>query len=322
MSSERPLCSTSRVVEGASLDSYVLRLDERFRWTLSASPGAREWLARFAKIIGLHKGHECGFPTLRFIRGHPSNAVGGGNRWPSDDADLASLGDGGWRAETQSYLRIWTGPDKTDKVLELLNTRFDYVETTMMWQAFQQVYEPVIASGGLPVHSALVEHDGTGFLLVGVGGSGKTTCCERLPSGWRHLADDEVLIVRRTNGALAVHPSPTWNSNKIKRGEGSWNISVSLPLGGMFFLEKSSRDKAFPIGLGEAAARINWSANQVCRGRFHNLELALRREWVSRLLENSCRISKDIRAYVLHATRSGQFWTFIEDTMTHVLPGK
>jgi SynChlorMet cassette protein ScmC len=187
----------------------------------------------------------------------------------------------------------------------------------MMWNALQPVYEPVITSGGLPVHSALVEHDGTGFLLAGVGGSGKTTCCERLPSGWRHLADDEALIVRTTDGALAVHPIPTWNSDKLKNGDGSWNISVSLPLGGIFLLEKSSRDEALSIGRGEAAARINESANQACRGRFHNLDSALRREWLSRLFDNACRISKDVPVYVLRVTRSGQFWAVIEDAMAH-----
>ncbi len=259
-----------------------------------------------------------GLPILRFIRGLPADVVGGGKHRPSDDADLACLEKEGWTAQAQAYLRIWSLPGRTDLIFELLNTPFDHVEITMMWHALQPVYEQVITSGGLPIHSALVEHEGTGYLLAGVGGSGKTTCCKRLPSGWRHAADDEALVVRMPNGGLVVHPMPTWNSERLKNGEGLWNINAGLPLGGIFFLEKSFQDEALLIGRGEAAARINGSAGQACRNRFHHHDLALRRKWLLRLFQNSCRISNDVCSFVLRVTRTGQFWTVIEDAVNRM----
>lgn len=310
---------TSRALEGDASESYILHLGEGHSWNLLSAKGASEWLARFARIVELRTGHESRYSTLRFIRGIPAAVVGGGTRWPSDRGMLATLEEEGWRVRHRSFLRIWSQTGTTDLVLELLNTPLDYIEIAMMRQALQPVYEAVITAGGLPVHSALVEHNGIGLLLAGVGGSGKTTCCERLPSGWTYLGDDEALIVRKANGAFVAHPIPTWSSDRLKNGSASWEIGVSLPLGGIFFLEKSSLDEALPMGRGEAAARINGSANQACRGRFHNLDPALRREWLSKLFDNSCSISSEVPAYALGVTRTGQFWTVIEDAMTHVV---
>jgi len=228
---------------------------------------------------------------------------------------LALLQEEGWQVKRWSFVRIWSRVGKTDLVLELLNTPLDYVEITMMWQSVQPLYEHVITAGGVPAHAALVEHDGVGMLLAGVGGSGKTTCCERLPSGWTYLGDDEALVVRKADGALAAHPMPTWNSERLKNGASSWDIGVGVPLGGIFFLEKSSRDEAVLLGGGEAAVRINGSVNQACNGRFHALDVEGQREWRQRLFENACGISRDVPAYLLQVTRTGQFWTVIEEAM-------
>ncbi|MFH1116181.1 MAG: SynChlorMet cassette protein ScmC [Pseudomonadota bacterium] len=318
MTISRTSWRSHRELERAVPDSYLLHLNEGLSWNLTASEGTREWAARLARAVGLRSGYVGGRPTIRFIRGLPVPVSGGGRYRPSDDAELNRLAGEGWVFRTREYVRIWSLPGRTDLIFELLNTPLDHVEITMMRQAMQAVYEAVMISGGLPVHSALVEHEGTGFLLAGVGGSGKTTCCERLPNGWTHRADDEALVVRTTNGDPAVHPAPTWNSDRLKSGDGQWNIGAGLPLGGIFFLEKSSRDEALPLGRGEAAARINGSANQALRNRFHNLDSAMRREWRSRLFDNSCRLSRDVRSYVLRVTRTGRFWTVIEDAINGI----
>lgn len=306
---------TSQALEGDTSESYILHLGEEYCWNLSSAKGAREWLSRFAKIVGLKTGRKSGLTTLRFIRGIFAAVIGGEIRWPSDRGTLASLEEEGWRLRQRSFLNIWSRVGTTDLVLELLNTPFDYIEITMMRQALQPVYERVIAAGGVPIHAALVEHGGVGMLLAGVGGSGKTTCCERLPSGWTYLGDDEVLVVRKADGALAPHPMPTWNSERLKNGADSWDISVSVPLGGIFFLEKSSRDEAVLLGGGEAAVRINGSVNQACRGRFHSLDASGQREWRQRLFENACGIARNVPAYQLYVSRTGQFWTVIEEAM-------
>ncbi len=86
--------------------------------------------------------------------------------------------------------------------------------------------------GGLLVHGALVERNGTGVILAGPGGVGKTTASKRLPSTWRSLSDDTALIVKSPDGTYWAHPWPTWSRHRKGRQSGTWDVqAAAVPLG-------------------------------------------------------------------------------------------
>jgi SynChlorMet cassette protein ScmC len=292
-------------------DSFLFRLNDRLSWNFAGTEGTGEWLRKWAQIMGLTAGQDKASPTVWFVRGAPVKLEGARIASVPDCHILESLARDGWQVNDLRLIRIWWHPSLTDIVCELFNTPLDHIEATMMWQALHPVYQRVIMLGGAPLHAALVTHQGKGFILAGAGGRGKTTCCERLPSGWSALSDDETLLVRTSLGKPTAHPFPTWGA-PIINGK-SWNVSVNVPVTAIFFLEQAAEDSATPLGQGEAAVRINESANQSCFSRLRSLPPSSRTEWRRVLFQNSCDIAGDIPAYRLETTKTGRFWEIIEE---------
>jgi len=292
-------------------DSFLFRLNDRFSWNFAGTIGTRAWLSRFARIMGLPSGRDEASPTAWFVRGAPLKIEGAGIASAPDCHILESLAANGWQATDVPFIRSWRHPLRSDIVCELLNTPFDHIETTMMWEALHPMYERVIMKGGAPLHAALVTYRGRGFVLAGAGGRGKTTCCKRLPCHWDALSDDEMLLVRTSEGMVSAHPFPTWSV--VGTNGKSWNVGVNVPAAAIFFLEHAAEDSAVPVGQGEAAVRINQSANQACFVRLRSLPAAALTEWRRALFQNACDISKNIPAYRLRTTKTGRFWETIEE---------
>lgn len=306
-----PRCALiPRLLKAARTESFILRLNEQLAWNVTGTFGTKEWLVTWARIMGLEVGEEASLPRVWFVRGIPPGSVAGTAPRDSDVVVLDALEREGWELNDLRALRMWRNPESKDLVCELPNIPVDYIETTMMWQALHPFYEEVMAQGGLPLHAALVEHAGKGFILAGAGGRGKTTCCERLPSGWTALCDDETLVIRAGRGKTAAHPFPTWS---VSKSNGRWwQVSQSVVPAAIFFLEKAMEDRAELIGQGEAAVRINESANQSCYSRLRSLPDGLRVEWRKRLFHNACDIAGVIPAYRLWVSKEGRFWEIIE----------
>ena len=302
---------TPRFLDEPRPDCFILRLNGQLSWNVTGTGGTKEWLTKWARIMGLESGCEDGLPTIRFIRGTPVGPIGTEVPWRPDFPILEALPRDGWQVRDLRVIRIWRHPERTDLVCELLNVPVDHIEATMMWQALHPLYETVMCRGGFPLHAALVEHRGKGFLLAGAGGRGKTTCCERLPSDWTALSDDETLLVRSGKERPAAHPFPTWSATKANGR--SWQVSRNVEPVAIFFLEQSADDRAVPMGQGEAAVRINQSANQSCFGRLRSLPVSSRNEWRKMLFQNACDTAKIIPAYSLHVTKTGRFWEIIEE---------
>ena len=177
------------------------------------------------------------------------------------------------------------------------------------------LYLDILDRGGLPVHAALVERDGRGILLAGRSGIGKSTCCRRLPLPWRGLADDLVLVIRDSSGRYRAHPLPTWSA--VRSGfEGTWNVSRSVPLEAVFFLDQSGSDEVVPVGKGAAAVGCSQSANEVLRsvgpfrldGRQVNVG--------SRVFENAAGLFLALPAFQLRVSLTGRFWEKIDEVLT------
>lgn len=169
--------------------------------------------------------------------------------------------------------------------------------------------------GGLLIHGALAEKDGTGVILAAPGGTGKTTASNRFPPPWRSLCDDTTLVVRDPQGNYRAHPWPTWSRFQDGGRGGTWNVQDAVPVKGIFFLSQAVEDRVERIGHGQTVNMLGESVRQVSAlmapGLFekelHSLHLER--------LDNLCALTNAIPAHVLHISLTGAFWQKIEQAL-------
>lgn len=320
MSSHKPLVtSLTNVLRDAVHESYVLshvlELSDGQAWNLRASNGARSWLQEFARILSLPTGFRDGIPSIAFVRGAAGSNWFGQPAGPPETHRLSRLLSEGWHESNLTVLRLWSRPQGTDLVCELLNTTTRSLEILMMCESLQPIFDDVMHRGGIPLHAALVEHEGRGVLLAGSGGSGKSTCCRRLPSPWRVLCDDETLAIRCCGGGYTAHPLPTWNDMLVRELDHTWHVCTHVPLHSIVYVLQSEDESIVPMGPGEAATRICQSSEQACLRQMQSLSESQLRSWRRRMFENACDVAAAAPTFVLRASRLGEFWRQIEEVL-------
>jgi hypothetical protein len=119
-------------------------------------------------------------------------------------------------------LRVWVDGDAAIGAgeaafggIDLARLRASVGVTASSAQALTEVFWLLTASAALLLgrlgcallHAgAVVDGQGRAWLLVGSGGSGKTTACANLMrTGWRCLADDHVVLSREAGGEIWAH---------------------------------------------------------------------------------------------------------------------
>lgn len=187
------------------------------------------------------------------------------------------------------------------------------------------IYKHSIDKGGLPVHSGLAELNGSGVLLVAPSGTGKSTCCRRLPDHWLPLCDDQALVVLDQKNNYRVHPFPTLSDYLLKQTGITWNVQHSVPLAGIFFLEQALIDRVDPepFGQGKAAVMLYASAKHICRKFSSILGYEEQKKMRQDFFYNACSLVKKIPAYRLRVSLHGKFWTEIErvlDLEANIIP--
>jgi len=202
-----------------------------------------------------------------------------------------------------------------DVICEIENERNPELDIVRMWTSLYIIYLQVQESGGLPLHAALVERDGKGILLVGPGGSGKSTLCRRLPRPWCALSDDQALIVRDARKRYLAHPIPTWSDYLWQRSERRCNVEHHVLLAAIFFIKQAGCDKVIPIGEGEAAAFINYSSTEVSRPIWCDLDVEEKWTVKMKIFGNACKLARAVPAYILHAGLNSQFWDEMEKVL-------
>jgi SynChlorMet cassette protein ScmC len=201
--------------------------------------------------------------------------------------------------------------DLQDIVCLLRDEASDELDIAMMEFSLLPVYVKVLEAGGLPLHCAFMEWQGKAVLVPASGGTGKSTCCRRIPEPWRAVCDDMSLVVPNGRG-YRVHPFPTWSDHLWKRADTTWDVQNHSPLSALFFLEQGAEDKISSLGRGWAAVRVTESAEQMCRSFYCNLDDVLQRKIKARIFENACRISRAVPAFRMSATLNGRFWLEME----------
>jgi SynChlorMet cassette protein ScmC len=199
--------------------------------------------------------------------------------------------------ETKCHLGPISTPEKT--VLQLMRIS-------------QVVANASEKNGGLLVHGALAEWNGTGVILAGPGGVGKTTASRRLPPPWRPLSDDTALIVRSPNGMYWAHPWPTWSQYRQGDMSGSWDVGAAIKLGLICMLRQGPDDRISSLPLRQVISELVDVSGQ----SFFIMANGMNKDAVRRLnlmrFHNAVDISKKIPVCRLDIGLKGNFWDEIE----------
>lgn len=285
---------------------YCLSLTGSFKWNLVSDPLLRPWLHRLASIMELEPGVDGRSPLILF---KTKRADGKGNL-----PCMKEPGDGGppHVYDCGNLRVIHRVPG--DVEIEMDEEEDVAAGTLNMWNAMFPVYQKVAEQRGVAIHTGLAEFSGNGVLFAGASGTGKSTCCARLPGHWKRLCDDLTVVVRDHEGGYVAHPFPTWSDYLWGNPcSNTWNVQHASPLKAIFFLERATHDELVPIaGSGKAALLINGSAIQVYGGLGRRLQREQKRNIVRKIFENACDMARVIPAYVLRVSLTGRFWELIE----------
>jgi SynChlorMet cassette protein ScmC len=183
-----------------------------------------------------------------------------------------------------------------------------------MRHALLPIFDEVIKAGGLVVHGALLERKGSGVLLLGKSGAGKTTCCRRLPPGWRVLGDDLALVVRDREGRFLAHPLPTWSIVDSDCRRWLCRMNEAVPLEALFVLRQSVADSLEKLRGAEAAVAVNQASDEALMP----LDIAHSRRGIPSRKEmflNAVALTGEIPTFRLYVSLQGQFWERIEEVL-------
>lgn len=286
------------------------RLLDSQSWGIRPGNGTGAWADAFAGLLGF--GPLEGLPdnTIRLERIPPESVTGDGCPRAPHGCDGA-----GWHVRRSPFLEVWRCPSVREVVCGLHETAdFLHVREQMRCTLFP-VYDLTVRRGGLPLHGALVEHDGRGVLMVGRSGVGKSTACRRLPEGWNPLCDDLSLAVRVPGGGFAVHPLPTWSAVGANLEKRAWDVKRSIRLAAIFFLTQAAADEILPAGKAMATVILADAAMMIfesVRVREQSLEKKL---LGGNVVANAAAMARSVPTYVLRLSLTGRFWEKIEEVL-------
>jgi len=168
-------------------------------------------------------------------------------------------------------------------------------------------------AGGLLLHGALAAREGSGVVLAGPGGVGKTTAIRRLPPPWRALSDDATLIVRGPDGTYWAHPWPTWS--RVRRGElkASWNVQRAVKLGLIGMLSQGKPDRMSAMSYLRAVSELVDVSGQASHNLFIDMDVDARKRINRMRFHNAEAIAREIPIMRLEISRNGRFWEVIEE---------
>lgn len=179
-----------------------------------------------------------------------------------------------------------------------------------------------LVRGGLLLHAALAEYEGSGFIMAGPSGIGKSTASRRLPSPWRSLCDDMTLVVRDGKGDFWAHPWPTWSRFYCGGPGGSWAVEDAKPLRASFFLDRSPADQLEPVNATRATALILGSAVNLAREAARPADVNAGRTLCSEGVSVAKALAAAVPAFLLKLSLDGRFWEEIERVLpVGALPG-
>ena len=310
------LGNSNEIAAGASPNQrgYQFHLANGQGWYLTATEDLWPWTQQLAAIMQLKTSNPNGYPKLSFVPKQSDENKGEEPLSRLETSIKEQLAGLHWKVRDIGDARFWSRLDGSEVICEMA-TGDERLDILMMRCSLYPIYQTAHDAGGLPFHAGLIERDGIGILLAAPAGTGKSTCCRRLPSPWRARCDDETLIVRDEKKRYLAHPFPTWSDHLPERSQRTWNVEAYVPLSAIFFLEQADLDEVVPIGQGEAAMHIVGSVGHVHRRTLCYLDREEAKSLRIKSFKNACEVAKSIPAFKLRVSLKGRFWEKIEEAL-------
>ena len=271
---------------------YRLELEDTMTMDLLTTPESDEWIRKVARAMRLRRGPAVEeIEAMRKIRASEHQ----GRRYGV--MSLQSDGNG-----THLVSGVSASSDQQLTVREV-------------WQSFYPFYQRLVRLGGLPLHSALVRRGARNVLLAAPAGTGKSTCCRRLPVAWEAISDEEVVLVPFSNGIWHAYPFPTWSDIVERQLDRRWDVKQHFPVSAVFCLEQGEIDAVEPVGTGEAILFLTRRAREKCFPHDWSLERHEERIFYGKAFENVCTFATAVPAYKLTVSADGRFWEEMERMM-------
>ena len=288
---------------------FTLDLDQAVSWSFEAAGTASDWLETFAEAMGISRGagktrRHMVFEELPSKPGDPFGPVLGRH--------LMDLRGRDWKFRDLGGLSFFEHP-AVKKVFCGLEAGLEWpLQVDQMRRSLLSVYSDAALAGGVPIHGALVESHGSGVILAGRSGEGKSTACRRLPEPWRAVSDDMCLVLKCPEGGFRAHPLPTWSVFRQDRTAGRVRAGVALPLRAVFFLRQAREDECLEMKKSAAAVSLASVALQVFRSIDCDYPRTEDSEVNKSLYVNASSLALAVPAYILRISLTGRFWETIE----------
>jgi SynChlorMet cassette protein ScmC len=292
--------------------SFTLRLDQNVSWSFEAAGKASDWLETFAEAMGLSEDAGKSRRHLLFeeLPSQPGIPLG-----PVLGKSLIRLPAGKWRFRELGGLSFFEHP-AVKKVFCGLEAGLEWpFRVEQMRRSLLPVFADAVLAGGLPIHGALVEHKGSGIILAGRSGEGKSTACGRLPVPWRTVSDDMCLVLKSPEGGFRARPLPTWSVFRHDRAAGRVRAGAMLPLRAVFFLKQAPEDECLEMKRSAAAISLASVALQVFRSIDSEFPRAEDSDVKRGLVANAASLALAIPSYILRIGLTGCFWEKMEKVL-------
>lgn len=284
---------------------YGLKLSDGTTWGFSAVRSIEPWLDELAGIMQLENTNTGQINQKVFFL-----AMRKDNKPPTQFP--------GWNNIKQGAVyRVWFHSKIPEIFIELNPEFINHPEIRIinMWFSLEAVYSFYVDKGSSPAHATLAEYNGKGILIAAAGGVGKSTCLRRLPTPWKPLADDSVLIIKGLNKKFNAHPMPTWIDHLWSPRKSCVNSAYSVPLNSIFFLKQSNEDAVYPLNKSAAIQKTYECFKQVWKNYLARLAKENKKEMVHKLFDIACEVAGNIPCFTLHATLEGKFREKIEEVI-------
>lgn len=292
-----------------SARNFSIKLANNEIWQFISTSETDEWLEKLRIVMGLDdatelegEGHK-----VTFLRNFINKRISSKGDLVRNSNNIRMLNTG--------PLRIYEYQNASHMVCEIGDTDLPEVELFKMAQSIIPIYKRVLSQGGLPLHAALIERNGTGIAIAAPGGTGKSTCARRIPLPWQTLCDDEQLIVCDKRGAYHAHPFPTWSRCNVQKQVETWNIQTHVPISAIFFLKQSQKDEVNSLSFSQSAPLIYKLSLPVFDRILESIDQDEHITIKKFIFNNACDIAQDIPAFILEASLEGKFWEAIEKAL-------
>lgn len=292
---------------------YHLRLADGQSWNILYHPNSQASVNKLAQIMRLPVGTIDSANKLIYSR-RQSDADG--RSTPSAPVSELGIPDSHqWQAMDLGWLVIWKHKERPEFLCDFREVLDYREELYALWNSLLPIHYQTALEGGIPIHGALIERQGVGFIIAAPGGTGKSTSSRRLPEGFRTLSDDVAVVVKVGEGDYHAHPFPTWSDHILRRSDRTWDAQEHTPLKALFFLKRSETDSIQPVGQGHVAALIHQAAMQICHIFTERMDVKASEEFKKILFTNSSTLARTLPGWILNVSLTGAFWIEIEKAL-------